>query len=455
MLMKGKPGALLLNPWITDFAAYDFWFKPLSLLYIGAILRNSGFDVQLIDCLDRTDPSQVSAGLKSRRDGTGRFLKTLIDKPESLSFAPRLYGRYGITEASFAAQLDSTDRPDVILVTSSMTYWYPGVFNVIATAKEKWPNVPLILGGRYATICSGHAKNNSGADVVFTGPFDERAADLLHDITGCRISVPRQYNEFPIPAHDLNRDHGASTVSFSRGCPFKCTYCVSSMLAPRFEQRNPDDVVAELTNLNKIFKTKNIAFADDALLVNAEKVFVPVMQKLYADGIKINFYIPNAVHARSITPEIAYLMKKNNFTHIRLGFESADARFQSESGGKVDTDTFRRAALTLRNAGFKGADLGAYILCGHPAQHYADIENAVREAAGNGVEPVLTEYSPIPGTPDFERAVNTFRYTPDKDPLLQNSSIIMFQHPNITTEEFGELKNLGKRLRLEVRKRYN
>ena len=29
---------LLVNPWITDFAAYDLWAKPLGLLYAGAFL---------------------------------------------------------------------------------------------------------------------------------------------------------------------------------------------------------------------------------------------------------------------------------------------------------------------------------------------------------------------------------------------------------------------------------
>ena len=28
---------LLVNPWIHDFAAYDFWLKPLGLLYLGNV----------------------------------------------------------------------------------------------------------------------------------------------------------------------------------------------------------------------------------------------------------------------------------------------------------------------------------------------------------------------------------------------------------------------------------
>ena len=40
--MRSKfPHILLVNPWIHDFAAYDFWAKPLGLLTLGAA---TGYD---------------------------------------------------------------------------------------------------------------------------------------------------------------------------------------------------------------------------------------------------------------------------------------------------------------------------------------------------------------------------------------------------------------------------
>ncbi len=47
-----SPQILLINPWITDFAAYDLWMKPLGLLYIAGLLKGYGFQVTLIDCLN-------------------------------------------------------------------------------------------------------------------------------------------------------------------------------------------------------------------------------------------------------------------------------------------------------------------------------------------------------------------------------------------------------------------
>jgi hypothetical protein len=49
-----KKNILLVNPWIYDFAAYDFWLAPLGLLSLAAFLRKNGYDIRMIDCLRRS-----------------------------------------------------------------------------------------------------------------------------------------------------------------------------------------------------------------------------------------------------------------------------------------------------------------------------------------------------------------------------------------------------------------
>jgi hypothetical protein len=47
--MKDTPHILLINPWIHDFAAYDFWSKPIGLLYLASILRYHDCRVSYIE----------------------------------------------------------------------------------------------------------------------------------------------------------------------------------------------------------------------------------------------------------------------------------------------------------------------------------------------------------------------------------------------------------------------
>ena len=66
--------ALLINPYIYDFAAYNFWSSPLGLLYVGSILRENGFEIKLIDCMEVQEK-------KRKEDGRAPFIKEKVAKP--------------------------------------------------------------------------------------------------------------------------------------------------------------------------------------------------------------------------------------------------------------------------------------------------------------------------------------------------------------------------------------
>jgi len=171
------PHILLINPWITDFAAYNFWIKPLGLLCIAGLLRRNGFRITLIDCLDHL--------AKTKRYGDGKFLKTKIEKPLPLKSIPRNFSRYGIPGEILLKRFSMLEeKPDLIGIASGMTYWYPGVFKAIEIAKKVFSNVPIILGGIYATLCSEHARKHSGADVVLNGRGESEVLKLISELTG-------------------------------------------------------------------------------------------------------------------------------------------------------------------------------------------------------------------------------------------------------------------------------
>src|SRR4030043_1714680 len=105
------PHTLLINPWITDFAAYNFWIKPLGLLCLAGLLRLNDFRVTLIDCLDSTE--------RRKEYGDGKFFKTRIDNPLPLKSIPRNYSQYGIPEEMLLKRLSFLEeKPDVIGITS-------------------------------------------------------------------------------------------------------------------------------------------------------------------------------------------------------------------------------------------------------------------------------------------------------------------------------------------------
>ena len=432
---QSSPHILLLNPWITDFAAYNLWIKPLGLLEIASLLRENGFRVTLIDCLDFS--------IKTQKYGDGKFFKTKIEKPPPFKSIPRNYSQYGIPEEILLKRLSFLEEPDLICVTSGMTYWYPGVFKLIEITKKFFKGVPIILGGIYATLCYEHAKKHSGVDIVFNSRGELEVLKLVSDLTNKELITHNSklsIDNLPCPSFDLYPHLDYVCIATSRGCPLKCTYCASPFLSNGFVRRDPLKVVEEIEHWTAKYQVNNIAFYDDALLIEPPKHFIPMMKGLINKGIHCNFHTPNAIHIREIDGEVADLLFRGGFKTIRLGFETSDEATQVKTGGKVDNEEFRQAIKYLKRAGYSGEEMGVYIMIGLPSQRVGEAEESIAYVKETGARPMLVEYSPIPHTTLFEKAKRMSKFDLENEPLFHNNSILPCQWEGFTMADYKRLK---------------
>lgn len=440
--MKGRR-VLLVNPWIHDFAAYDLWAKPLGLLSIGAVLRRNGCEVDFIDCLRSPHPLMDGPGPAVKESGQGKFYRQPIPAPLALKDFPRRYSRYGISKEAFIAELGEIGRPDAILVTSMMTYWYPGVFEAIRYIKEYLPGVPVILGGVYATLCAEHARRFSGADHVITHEGEMRVLKLLGSLWGTSPDYLPDLNELdrlPYPCFDLIKDLRYVCIQTSRGCPYRCTYCASHFLCEKVRRRDPEKVVDEIAFWSREHGVKDFAFYDDALFTGPEPHAEKLLRGIVSRVPSARFHCPNGLHAREITAEIASLMRKAGFATIRIGLETTDPRRQRQTGGKVTNEEFVRAMENLRRAGYSADEIGVYILCGLPNQVALEAAEAVRFVKSHGGRPMLAEYSPIPHTKDWKEAVSISAYPLMEEPLFHNNTMLPCSFEGFTYEMYQDIK---------------
>jgi radical SAM superfamily enzyme YgiQ (UPF0313 family) len=433
--VKHSPHILLINPWITDFAAYNFWIKPLGLLNIASFLRDNGFRVTLIDCLDLS--------IKTKTYGDGKFFKTKMEKPFPLKSIPRHYSQYGIPEEIVLKRLSFLEEPDLICISSGMTFWYPGVIKVLEITRKLFKNVPIIVGGIYATLCYEHAKKHSGADIVFNGGNERDVLKLVSELIHFELKIDNwelKIDELPYPAFDLYPQLNYICITTSKGCPFRCTYCASPFLSKKFVRRDPLNVVEEIEHWTTRYGVSNIAFFDDALLVEPSKHFVPIMRKIMERGIYCNFHTPNAIHVKEIDDEVADLLFRSGFKTIRLGFESSIETTQIEMGGKANNQEFQRAVKNLKRAGYSKEEIGVYIMVGLPGQRAGEVEESITFVRETGARPMLVEYSPIPHTPLFEKAKKMSSFDLENEPLFHNNSILPCQWDGFTLADFRRLK---------------
>jgi hypothetical protein len=446
---------LLINPWIFDFAAHDLWAKPLGLLLLGGVLRSRGYEVRLIDCLDSHEPRMEDfTGIKPARQGmygTGKFFRVEVPKPSALRSIKRRYWRFGITRELFVERLLQEPAPDAVLVTSGMTYWYPGVQEAIRLVHAHLPGKPVVLGGTYATLCPDHASRRAGADYVLTGPGEEKILSLLAKLTGRAVPALDHGNTQPPPAFDLLPHLDYVCVLASRGCPFHCPYCASRLLHSRCRRRPPLEVADELEYWHERHGVTDVAFYDDALLLDAEQHMLPLLAEVRRRNLALRFHTPNALHVQALSAEVCEALFAANFKTLRLGLETADPARQERLGGKARLETFSWAMTNLTRAGFSPREIGVYLLGGLPGQEPAEVAHSIRVVRDHGAQPYLAEFSPIPGTLLWAEAVRSSPFDLAAEPLYHNNSILPCRSPGFGLEELQRLKNMCRRNQAERR----
>jgi radical SAM superfamily enzyme YgiQ (UPF0313 family) len=440
--------ALLINPWIYDFAAFDLWACPLGLLYLGSILREGGWEVQYVDCTDRFHPA-VADRLPPERDfHVGKYLATEVPKPEALKWVPRKFKRYGLPPEVVEKDLRNGHRPDVILVTSRMTYWYPGVVDAIRMCREVFPDVPVLLGGIYATLCRDHAREVCRPDLLIEGEGEPQLAVAIEEVTGKPLRLPdrlrggalAEFENLPRPAYDLLKQTRALPIETSRGCPYHCTYCSSNTLTPKFRCRSPGRVVDEIEWAVNELGTEDFAFYDDALLMNHARHFEPIADELLRRNVRVRFHTPNSLFASMITPAVAEKLKAIGVQTVRISLESASVPRLKALNRRIYPHHFTKAMKNLRAAGFERDQIGVYLLCGLPGQSLDEVREAADFVIESGAVPRLAEYSPIPRTAEWPRAVTECPLPVDREPLLQNNSIFYMISGRLPVNELEGLK---------------
>lgn len=200
-------------------------------------------------------------------------------------------------------------------------------------------------------------------------------------------------------------------------------------------------MVEEIEYWTTRYDVKNIAFYDDALLIEPHTHIVPILKGVTSRGIRCDFHAPNGLHIREIDEEVADLLFCSQFKTIRLGFETSDRTEQIEAGGKVTNQEFQAAVGNLRKAGYSTEEIGVYILAGMPGQRAEEVEESIAYTKEVGARPILVEYSPVPGTSLFAKATRISQFDIENEPLFHNNSILPCLWEGFTLADYRRLKD--------------
>ncbi len=424
---------LLINPPIYDFTAYDYWLKPYGLLRVAGHLRGRA-ELSLFDYLDRRHPAMnISEERRVDPWGRGSFRSEPVPLPRALAEIPRNYHRFGLERRLLQEFLAQQPPFDAVLIQTVMTYWYPGVREVIEDVRRRSPATRIALGGVYATLCASHA-HQLEADLVVEGLDLNPLWEMLQ-------LIPR---ENPLPYWEGYPELETGVIKLTEGCPFRCTYCSVPKVYPGFSG-HPERALAEFDFLQRR-GVKRIAFYDDALLFKEKQLFLPFLEEVIRRRSPVELHTPNALNARFITPEIARLMVQAGFKSFYLGFESAAYEWQKKTGGKVYSAELAQAVEYLIQAGADPQHITAYLIIAHPQEDVQGVEASMHFAHQLGIRLMLSEFSPLPGTPDGEACR---RWVDLEEPLWHNKTA--FPLVFLGRDKVAHLKTLCRQFNQSLR----
>ncbi|MBU0497015.1 MAG: B12-binding domain-containing radical SAM protein [Candidatus Thermoplasmatota archaeon] len=357
---------LLIYPEVTSFFIQDKHLiyglaPPLGLLYLAAILEQNGHAVSVLD------------------------------------FSAEPYSKTTLK--------NNFHQQDVIGITV-LTPAVDHVKNLIHDIKTIDASIPIIIGGPHCSLFPQQSLTTLDADVCVIGDAESRIHHLISNIHEKKTlatipgivyhhkntmqTTPQEQmlpdlNTLPFPARHLVDQyiygrgynprfhaHEFTTILFSRGCPYRCTFCSRSAInLHQFRRRTPTNILKELDELTSAGYT-HIAVKDDCFPV-VKKEAHTILDGIIAKNHDFNLYL-TASRVNLLDAELLKKMRRAGVKHIQFGLESGNQKVLDYYKKQTTLEQIRKIVTLSHNLGFFTA--GTFIL-GAPFETTTEIQKTI------------------------------------------------------------------------------
>jgi len=154
----------------------------------------------------------------------------------------------------------------------------------------------------------------------------------------------------------------------SRGCPYKCKFCVSRIHWNIYREFSAQYVISEMEFLIKNYGVKKITIFDDLFIVNRKRLR-EIADLFVSKGLNIDVFC--AVRANLVDDELCELLKKMHVNQVTFGAESfSEPVLKSLKDGSV---TVEQNQNTINLLNKHGISVNCSIIFNSPEQSRDDI----------------------------------------------------------------------------------
>lgn len=271
--------------------------------------------------------------------------------------------------------------------------------------------VPVVMGGLHVSVLPDEAAQH--ASTVVVGEGEHAWPLLLSDFVAGRLrpryDAPANGRSplctAPVPRYELleHQRYNRLTVQTSRGCPYVCDFCASSiLLTPRYAVKPVERVIAEVRRIKDVWSKPFIEFADDNSFVNRPH-YKRLLAALRTEDVR---WFTESDISIADDPELLELMHAAGCRQVLIGLESP-------SPAGLDGLELRRNFKLARQPDYAAAVRriqshgitvnGCFILGldGDTPETFEAIERFASDSCLFDVQ--LTVLTPFPGTPLYAR----------------------------------------------------
>ncbi|HZP24231.1 MAG TPA: radical SAM protein [Terriglobales bacterium] len=374
---------------VLFYPAYDGppLSAPLCLLSLAATLRNSGFEVILVDAA--IEPN---------------------------------YEQHILREVSDALCLG------ISVLTGPMI---GGAIRISTAVKQRYPKLPIVFGGWHPSLLPGETLNEPFVDAVVRGQGEitllEMATALadkqpLETINGLswksdglqhhnleRHVAPLE--SLPVPAFDLvdfdayERACGVRKLAYatSVGCPYACNYCTDMVFYKRrFNALSAERVAGELAALVPRYRIAEVALLDSNFPVDLHRA-LRIAAAIRDSGVRFRWtFQASTDFLCRMTEDEVRLLGESGVSHMGFGTESTSddvLKLMNKRHQRVDEmfETARKANLANIRVTFN-------LIFGYPGETEADraitfrtMSEIARQFRNVSFSPNI--FTPYPGIP--------------------------------------------------------
>jgi anaerobic magnesium-protoporphyrin IX monomethyl ester cyclase len=358
-------------------------------------------------------------------------------------------------------------NPDLIAISAvSNNFAYA---THVAHLIKKITHTPIIIGGVHATVAPEETIREDCFDMICVGEGEDAFLELVQSMergnkntvisniwfrdNGKIIRNPmralhQDLDTLPFPDlslfnYELYLKHHNGTASLlgSRGCPFKCSYCINHYLHKIYHDlgamiryRSVDNIITEIKKVIQEYRVEKIDFYDDTFTLSPKRVVA--FCKKYRQEIGKPFSINARID--TITEEMCAGLVEAGCFRVSIGLESGDPDIRQRVLKKnITNDQIITGCSFFRKYGLP---LSTYNIIGIPGEKMIHIHRTIE--LNRQVRPAFVQafiFTAFKGTELYEECKRK-NILDESNPLASLFNTTNVLHPDIPLKKLQHLR---------------